>query len=85
MRNVLQGFACLGNQFLHLVEVDFTVGIDICLAVGLAVEHILVHMGIEFDVATLGLELHVVQVQAVFILVDRSAGILHLQTAALLA
>ena len=85
MRDVLQGFAGIRHQFLYLVEVDFAVGVDRRLAVGLAVEHILVNVGIHLDVAALGLDATVVDVQAVLVLVDGAAGVLDLQTAALLA
>ena len=84
VRDILERLAGFGHKFLHLVEVDFAVGIDGGFAIGLAVEHILIHMGIQLDVAALGLEFHVVEVQAVLVLVNGAAGILDLQAAALL-
>ena len=85
VRNILEGLTGLGHEFLDLVQVDFAVGVDGGFAVGLTVKHILVHMGIKLDVAALGLQLHVVEVQTVLVLVDSSAGVLDLQTAAFLA
>ena len=82
--DVLECLACLGNEFLDLVQVDLAVGVDGGFAIGLAIEHILVHMGIHLDVTALGLEFHVVEVQAVLVLIDRAAGIFDLQTAAFL-
>ena len=85
VRNILEGLTGLGHEFLDLVQVDFAVGVDGGFAVGLTVKHILVHMGIKLDVAALGLQLHVVEVQTVLVLVDSTAGVLDLQTAAFLA
>ena len=85
VREVLECLAGIRHQFFHLVEVDFAVGVDVSLAVGLAVEHILVHMGIHLDVAALGLEFHVIEVQTVLVLGNSTAGVLDLQAAALLA
>ena len=42
-------------------------------------------MGIQFDIAALGLQLHVIEVKAVLVLIDGAAGILDLQAAAFLA
>ena len=78
MRDVFEGLAGIRNEFFHLVQVDFAIGVDGGFAVGLAVEHVLVYMGIEFDVTALGLEFHIVQVKAVLVLVDCTARVLDL-------
>ena len=85
VRDVLQCLFSLWDKFLHLIEVDFAVGIDGGFAVGLAIEHILIHMGVKLDVTALGLEFHVIEVKTVLVLVDGAAGILYLQATAFLA
>ena len=83
--NVFQRLAGLWHELLHLVEVNLTVGVDGGFAVRLAVEHILVNMGIHLDVTALGLEFHVIKVKTVLVLAHGAAGILDLEAAALLA
>ena len=44
--DILQGLAGIGGNFLYLVEVNLAIGVDGGLAIGLAVEHVLIDMGI---------------------------------------
>ena len=83
--NVFQRLAGLWHELLHLVEVNLAVGVDGGFTVRLAVEHILVNMGIHLDVTALGLEFHVIKVKTVLVLAHGAAGILDLEAAALLA
>ena len=78
VRQVLEGFACLRNQFLDLVKVNLAVGVDSRFAIGFAIKHVLIDMGIQLDVTTLCLDARVVEVQAVLILAHGTAGILDL-------
>ena len=78
MGNILQRLAGFGHKFLDLIQIDFAIGVDGRLSVRLAIKHILINVGIEFDVTALGLDTSVIDVEAVLVFVNCSAGVLDL-------